>query len=67
MTTRKVTHATFTIERTYDVPPERVFRAFANPAAKAKWFAGSNEWQQGKRSMDFRVGGREHLSGGVKG
>ena len=67
MTKRKVTHATFTIERTYDVAPERVYRAFSDPEAKAKWFAGSNEWQQGKRVMDFRVGGKEHLSGGVKG
>jgi len=67
MTARKVTHATFSIERTYDVPPERVFRAFADPEAKAKWFAGSGEWRQGKRVMDFRVGGKEHLSGGPKG
>jgi uncharacterized protein YndB with AHSA1/START domain len=67
MTSRKVTHATFSIGRTYDVPPERVFRAFADPAAKAKWFAGSNAWQQDQRRMDFRVGGKEHLSGGVKG
>jgi uncharacterized protein YndB with AHSA1/START domain len=67
MTQRKVTHATFTIERSYDVPPERVFRAFSDPEAKAKWFAGSGEWRQGKRAMDFRVGGKEHLSGGVKG
>ena len=67
MTTRKVTHATFTIERSYDVPPERVYRAFADPEAKAKWFAGPNEWRQGKRSMDFRIGGKEHLSGGGEG
>jgi uncharacterized protein YndB with AHSA1/START domain len=67
MTARKVTHATFTIERSYDVPPDRVFRAFADPKAKAKWFAGSGAWQQGERAMDFRVGGKEHLSGGGKG
>jgi uncharacterized protein YndB with AHSA1/START domain len=67
MTARKVTHATFTIERAYDVPPDRVFRAFADPEAKAKWFGGSGEWRQGKRVMDFRVGGKEHLSGGREG
>jgi uncharacterized protein YndB with AHSA1/START domain len=67
MTTRKVTHTSFTIERSYDVSPERVFRAFADSEAKARWFAGSGEWRQGKRSMDFRVGGKEHLSGGRAG
>jgi uncharacterized protein YndB with AHSA1/START domain len=67
MTNRKVTHATFTIERGYDLPPERVFRAFADPEAKAKWFSGSGAWQQGERKMDFRVGGKEHLSGGAEG
>lgn len=67
MPERKVTHATFTIERTYDVPPAKVFAAFASLEAKQKWFGGPDEWQQGKRSLDFRVGGREHLSGGPKG
>src|SRR5262249_20021586 len=67
MPERKVTHATFSIERTYDVPPTKVFAAFASLEAKQKWFAGPDEWQLGKRSMDFRVGGTEHLSGGPKG
>ena len=67
MTTRKVTHATFTIERTYDVPPERVYRAFADPETKYKWFVGPDEWEQGERTMHFRIGGKEHLSGGPKG
>ena len=67
MPERKVTHATFSIERTYDVPPAKVFAAFASLEAKSKWFAGPEEWKQGKRSMDFRVGGKEHLSGGPKG
>ena len=67
MSERKVTHATFSIERMYDVPPAKVFAAFASLEAKSKWFAGPDEWQQGKRTMDFRIGGKEHLSGGPKG
>jgi uncharacterized protein YndB with AHSA1/START domain len=67
MPERKVTHATFSIERSYDVPPAKVFAAFASLEAKSKWFGGPDEWTQGKRSMDFRVGGKEHLSGGPTG
>jgi uncharacterized protein YndB with AHSA1/START domain len=62
MTTRSVTHASFTIERTYDAPPARVFRAFADPAAKALWFGGPGE-TGAERTMDFRVGGRETSRG----
>ena len=51
MTERSVEHATFVVERTYEKPPERVFAAFADPAAKAHWF--------GNVDLDFRVGGRE--------
>jgi uncharacterized protein YndB with AHSA1/START domain len=42
VTVRKVTHATFTIERTYGASPERVFRTLADPEAKAKWFGSTN-------------------------
>jgi uncharacterized protein YndB with AHSA1/START domain len=31
---RYVTHATFSLERSYPVPPARVFAAWAEPAAK---------------------------------
>jgi len=31
MTTRSVTHATFTLERTYAAPPARIFAAFSDP------------------------------------
>jgi uncharacterized protein YndB with AHSA1/START domain len=67
MTERSVTHATFVIERTYDASPARVFSAFADPAAKARWFAGPGDWESGKYELDFRVGGREHAAGGPPG
>jgi uncharacterized protein YndB with AHSA1/START domain len=59
MTDRSVTHASFTIERTYDASPARVFRAWADPEAKARWFSGPAEWDKVEHSMDFRVGGRD--------
>jgi len=59
-----VTHATFTLERSYPAPPARVFAAWADPAAKARWFTpgpGSGH------ELDFRVGGREVATGGPEG
>jgi len=67
MSERSTHHATFVIERTYAASPARVFNAWADPAAKARWFAGPDEWEQGEREFDFRVGGREHLTGGPPG
>jgi uncharacterized protein YndB with AHSA1/START domain len=67
MTERSVTHATFVLERTYDAAPARVFNAFADPAAKARWFAGPEEWGPEESQMDFRVGGREVSRGGPPG
>jgi uncharacterized protein YndB with AHSA1/START domain len=60
-------HATFVIERTLRATPAEVFNAFADPKAKAQWFAGPEEWESGPREFDFRVGGRERNSGGPKG
>jgi uncharacterized protein YndB with AHSA1/START domain len=54
MTERSVTHATFTLERTYEAPPSRVFAAWAEPEAKSRWFGNDDEYE-----LDFRVGGRE--------
>lgn len=67
MTQRSVTHATFTLERTYDAPPKRVFNAFADPAVKALWFAGPDDWENEVPEFDFRVGGREANVGRPKG
>jgi uncharacterized protein YndB with AHSA1/START domain len=63
MTERTTTHATFTLERHYQVPPERVFAAWADPVAKARWFAGG----QSGHSLDFRVGGTERNRAGHEG
>jgi len=59
-----VTHATFSLERRYPVPAARVFAAWADPVAKARWFApGPDSGHQ----LDFRVGGREVNHGGPDG
>jgi uncharacterized protein YndB with AHSA1/START domain len=59
MSDRFITHATFTLERTYPVSPEAVFAAWADPAAKVQWFAGPGAGHQ----LDFRVDGRESCHG----
>jgi uncharacterized protein YndB with AHSA1/START domain len=67
-TSRSVVHAAFTLERTYDAPVERVYRALSDEAAKAEWFGGDEgQWQLIERSMDFRVGGSEHAQGRWEG
>jgi len=58
-------HATFVIERRYDDPPSQVFRAFADPLLKPRWFAGPEGWERGECEFDFRVGGRERSTGGA--
>src|SRR5258707_2290030 len=67
MTERSVTHATFVIERSYAASPARVFAAWASPAAKGRWFGGPDEWEKSEHKLDFRVGGRESVSGGPPG
>jgi len=64
---RSAHHATFVIERRYDFPPAVVFGAWANPAAKARWFVGPDAWEKSDHKLDFRVGGRESVSGGPPG
>ncbi|TDR39999.1 uncharacterized protein YndB with AHSA1/START domain [Tahibacter aquaticus] len=54
-----VAHAQFTLQRVYPVSPERVFRAWADPAAKNRWFVEGEGWEITEYSHDFRVGGRE--------
>ena len=64
---RKVTHASFTIERSLSASPERVFKAFADQETKAKWFIGPDTWQKSDQTLDFKIAGKEHVSGGPPG
>jgi uncharacterized protein YndB with AHSA1/START domain len=59
-----VVHETFVIERTYPAAPERVFAAWSTQAAKSQWFGGPDDGND-EHTLDFRVGGREHLSGKI--
>ena len=67
MNQRSVEHGSFTLERTYGASPAEVFAAWADPAAKARWFKDPEEWVSEPHELDFRVGGREVARGGPKG
>ena len=60
MSSRSVTHDTFTLERFYPATPRRVFAAWSDPPAKASWFSPNAT----EHTLDFRVGGHERNSGG---
>ena len=64
---RSVSHATFVIERAYKAAPAKVFAAFADPKSKAQWFVGPETWSKSDHKLDFRVGGKESVSGGPPG
>jgi uncharacterized protein YndB with AHSA1/START domain len=62
-----VTHDTFVLERTYPVPPARVFAAWADLDQKRAWFHGPDDWPAGEHALDFRVGGTETAVNGPDG
>lgn len=66
MTERSVSHATFVLERRYEADPKRVFAAWAEPAAKRRWFGDDEDSETLEYSLDFRVGGTEVWEGGPK-
>jgi uncharacterized protein YndB with AHSA1/START domain len=61
-TAHSVVHATFVIERVYPATAERVFAAWSDAEAKARWFSCHEGY-----TLDFRVGGRESNRGGPPG
>lgn len=66
MPERSIVHGTFTLERTYPVPPARVFAAWADPKQKIKWF-GDPGTPQEPEIFDFREGGREFMESKAHG
>jgi uncharacterized protein YndB with AHSA1/START domain len=54
-----VVHASFRLERTYPVPPERVFDAFQEPGLKRRWSVEADDGEVLEHTLDFRIGGSE--------
>ena len=60
----RASHGSFCIERSYPHAPAKVFRAFADRAAKERWFGGeAGQWEELERHFDFRPGGSERAKG----
>jgi uncharacterized protein YndB with AHSA1/START domain len=59
MSERSIEHGAFVVERAYEASPDRVFAAWSDPRAKARWYGGSD----GEFELDIRVGGWERGRG----
>ena len=59
---RSVAHSTFSIEKEYAAPLEKVFAAFSDPKKKRRWFADGEEAKVEAYIIEFREGGHEHVS-----
>ena len=66
MTTRSAQHGTIRLERRYKASRARVFAAWAEPKARAKWDV-PGRWVIAQQTFDFREGGREVKRFGPKG
>ncbi len=58
MKARTAQHGTIRLERTFKAQPARVFAAWAEPKARAKWDV-PGRWVIAEQTFDFREGGRE--------
>jgi uncharacterized protein YndB with AHSA1/START domain len=58
-----LSHGSFTVEREYPFPPERVFAAWTTEDAKREWFATQEDFiaETFSYTLDCRVGGVERL------
>jgi uncharacterized protein YndB with AHSA1/START domain len=61
MTTTSPTSGSFTINRNFNHPAEKVFKAFSDPATKTKWFTGPMGGEALERVIEVKTGGAEVL------
>jgi uncharacterized protein YndB with AHSA1/START domain len=66
MTARTVQHGSIRLERTFKATAARVFAAWAEPKARAKWDV-PGRWVIAEQTFDFREGGHELKRFGPKG
>jgi uncharacterized protein YndB with AHSA1/START domain len=66
VTKRSAQHGTIRLERRYKASPNRVFAAWAEPQARARWDV-PGRWVIAEQTFDFREGGRELKRFGPKG
>jgi uncharacterized protein YndB with AHSA1/START domain len=52
-------HSTFSVERTYNASPARVFAAWSDPKARLQWEAVGENFTTTYTQNDFRVGGQD--------
>ena len=58
---RSTVHSTFVLERSYDAARSRVWRAWADPEEKRRWF-GPQGPAKAAHELEFRVGGLERMT-----
>ena len=57
MTGLSISHGTFTVERRFAAPPDRLFRAWSVAEEKKLWAAPADGWRFDIDHFDFRLGG----------
>ncbi|MFD6358053.1 SRPBCC domain-containing protein [Nocardia tengchongensis] len=62
-TERRLARAEFTLTRSYPVPVERVWGAFAKEQQKLAWWGAGDSMEPGECTFDFRIGGRDIAEG----
>ena len=59
----QLSHGSFTLERTFNHPVSRVWRAWSDISVKKRWFHGGEKWMETERKLDFRIGGQDVVAG----